>query len=81
MLIARGTREFAADVRGATFGGEDPGAEGPGRVVADVLGVAALQVGDPVGLLVLVESDDFVQRGHRKRRTISPQRAQSSQRE
>lgn len=41
------------------FGGEDPGAESPGWVVADVLGVAALEVGDPVGLVVLVKGDDF----------------------
>ena len=53
-----------AEAAGAAFGGEDPGAKGPGRVVADVLGVAAVEVGDPVGLLVLVEGDDFAGDGH-----------------
>jgi hypothetical protein len=32
--------------------------------VADVLSVAALEVGDPVALLVLVEGDDFAERWH-----------------
>jgi hypothetical protein len=59
------------------FGGEDPGAEGPGWVVADVLGVAALEVGDPVGVFVLVEGDDFAL-GHGVQK-ISTQKAQSSQ--
>lgn len=46
-------------MRGAAFRGEDPGAEGPRWVVANVLGMAALEVGDPVGVFVLVEGDDF----------------------
>ncbi len=32
--------------------------------MADVLGVAAVEVGDPVRLLVLVEGDDFARDGH-----------------
>jgi hypothetical protein len=32
--------------------------------VADVLGVSAVEVGDPVELLVLVEGDDFAMDGH-----------------
>ena len=50
-----------AEVGGAAFGGGDPGADAPGRIVADVLGVAAVQVGDPVAAVVLVEGDDFTE--------------------
>ena len=47
------------------FGSEHPRAESPGRIVADVVRVAALKVGDPVTVLVLVKADDFSQ-GHSK---------------
>ena len=50
-------------MRGAAFGSENPGAEGPGWIVAEVLGVATFEVGDPVALGVLMERDDFAQ-GH-----------------
>jgi len=56
--------EFVAEAGGAAFGGEDPGAESPGRVMADMLGVPAREVGNPVGLLVLVKGDDFARDGH-----------------
>lgn len=59
--------EFAAEVRGAAFGSEDPGTEGPGWIVADVLGVAAVEVSNPVGLVVLMEGDDFAEDGHGRR--------------
>jgi len=41
------------------FGGGNPVAFGIGRVLADVLLVAALEFGNPIGLRVAVEADDF----------------------
>jgi hypothetical protein len=79
VFIASGTREFVAEVGGAALGGEEPGAKSPGRVVADVLGVAALEVGDPVEVGVLVEGDDFAE--WHTVEEISPQGARSSQEE
>jgi len=32
--------------------------------MADVLGVAAFEVSDPVGLFVVMEGDDFAEDGH-----------------
>ena len=61
---------------GAAFWGEDPGADGPRRVVADVLGVAAFEIGDPVEVGILVEGNDFAERHTEE---ISPQGARSSQ--
>jgi hypothetical protein len=52
------------DVRGATFSSQEPGAESPGRVVADVLGVAAGQIGDPIAFEILVKRDDLARWGH-----------------
>jgi hypothetical protein len=48
-----------ADVSLAAFGGTDPVAFRPRRVVADVLLVAAFEVGYPVGLWISVEADNF----------------------
>lgn len=42
----------------AVCGVEYPGARLPGRLVAQVLGVAAGQLGNPVPVVVLVESED-----------------------
>lgn len=42
----------------APGGGEDPGAVFPGRFVANMLRVTAFQVGNPVSVFVLVESND-----------------------
>jgi hypothetical protein len=42
----------------AAFGGDDPWKARPRRIVADVLVVPALQLGDPVPLAVLVEARD-----------------------
>ena len=41
------------------FGGNDPRAALPRRVIPDVLVVPALQFGDPVSFLVLVEARDL----------------------
>ena len=48
-----------AEMGSSAFGSENPGAEGKGRIVAEVLGVAAFEVGDPVALSILMEGDDF----------------------
>lgn len=42
----------------ALRGGDDPGARLPRRLVAQVLGVAAGQFGNPVQVVILVESGD-----------------------
>ncbi len=42
----------------ALRGVEHPGAGLPGWLVAQVLGMAARQLGDPVPVIVLMESDD-----------------------
>ena len=48
-----------AEVRGAALGGEDPRTNGPWRIVAEVLIVAALEFGDPVAVFVLVKGNYF----------------------
>ncbi|HVY94420.1 MAG TPA: hypothetical protein VHA14_16780 [Bryobacteraceae bacterium] len=48
---------MAEEVRAARRGG-DPRAVFPRRFVADVLGVAAFEIGNPVSIFVLVEGDD-----------------------
>ena len=58
-LIASGALELTTEMGGTAFGSEDPGADGPGRIMTDMLGVAAFEVGDPVAFGVLMESDDF----------------------
>ena len=44
----------------AAFRGHDPGAIDPGRVVANMLIVAACKLRDPMALVVLVEAGDFL---------------------
>jgi hypothetical protein len=60
--------EFGAEAGGTAFGGGDPLAGGPGWIVAEMLGVAAVEIGDPVIFGVLMEGDDFAGDRHRKRR-------------
>jgi len=55
-------RERFSKVRGATRLGYHPRADGPRGIVADVLSVAALEVGDPVAEVVLVKSYDLALR-------------------
>jgi len=50
----KGLAYFSQALRGV----QNPGAGLPRRLVAQVLGVAARQLGNPVTLLVLVETDD-----------------------
>jgi hypothetical protein len=54
-----GARQFVTDVIQAPFGSDDPRAGSPGRIVAHVLVVAALQFGDPIIVLILMKPDDF----------------------
>jgi len=64
------TGEFSAQPGAAAFGSGDPFARVPGRVVADVASVAALEVGDPVAFSVLVKGDDLAKGGGRCRRFV-----------
>ena len=57
--------EFVSEVGMATLRGGDPSTIGPGRVVADVLLMAAFEFGYPVVVLILVEADDFSWDGER----------------
>jgi hypothetical protein len=58
-FIAGRTRQFVTETVEAASRRDDPRTVGPGRIVADVLVVAALQFGDPILVLVLMKSDDF----------------------
>ena len=59
-ISGRGIAEWAlerrADARMAALDGNDPRPHLPGRIVANVLGVAALEVGNPMVLVVLVKA-------------------------
>jgi hypothetical protein len=57
--VALDAVETDAEAAAAALWGDDPRATFPGRVVADVLVVAALQFGYPVPLRVLVEVRDL----------------------
>jgi hypothetical protein len=50
-----------AHVLEATLRGGHPVMLGPGRIVADVLLMAALQLGDPIPVFIHMEADDFAQ--------------------
>lgn len=50
--------EFGADMALAPFGRRGPKTAGPRRIVTDVLVVAAVELGDPVLCLILMESYD-----------------------
>jgi hypothetical protein len=56
---ARQARQFLANVFLPALEGRYPMASRPGRIVANVLLMPTLQLGNPVRLLVLVEPDDF----------------------
>jgi hypothetical protein len=58
LIAAEGAVEVGAEVLAAALFGGDPFAELEGGLVAEVLGVAAVEVGDPVGVLVLVVAGD-----------------------
>ena len=60
LLIAFPAIEKVAKFRGAARFGLDPGTALPGRVMADVSGVSAGEIGDPVMLFVLMKSDDLL---------------------
>ena len=62
-MVAERAVERRAELCFPARGRGDPWAELPRRVVADVLGVAAGQVCDPVAELVLVKCDDRLLHG------------------
>jgi hypothetical protein len=43
----------------SAFGSGDPRSKGPWRIVADVLRMAAFELGDPVQVFILLKADDF----------------------
>ncbi len=55
-MVALDTVQPNPQSAAAPLGSDDPRAALPGRVVADMLVVPALQLGDPVPLLVLVKA-------------------------
>ena len=55
---AERARQFVADMIVASLRGRYPMAAGPGRIVADMLLVAAFEVGNPVEAIVLMKADD-----------------------
>ena len=55
MFLAFFATKTLADMRRAAFGRRDPGTDLPGRIVADVLRVATLEVSHPNSALLLVE--------------------------
>ena len=48
-----------ADMRFAAAGGSDPMADGPWRIMTDMLLMATLKLSDPVELVVNVEANNF----------------------
>ncbi len=60
--LAFAARERFSKVRGAAHLGDNPRAQGPRGIVAHVLTVAALEIGDPIAEIVLVESYDLALR-------------------
>lgn len=57
-LVAETAVQDRAQPGLARLGREYPRPHLPGGIVADVLGVAAFQIGDPVCLVILMEADD-----------------------
>jgi hypothetical protein len=50
--------KFAPDVRGASSGRDDPQSALP-RIVADMDGMATVEVGDPIVVFIFVKGDDL----------------------
>jgi hypothetical protein len=65
LLSALRAREFSADARRAPFRRRHPRTALPRRIVSHVLCVAALEIGNPIAAIVLMESDDFAIRSRR----------------
>lgn len=61
-MLTFGTREFLPYPGSAAFRRNDPFAVGLGKVLADVVGVTADQVTDPVPFGVVMEGDDLAGR-------------------
>lgn len=55
--------QFHAQPAGSALGGHDPITRHPGRLVSDVLGMAAFQIGHPVPLVVLMVTHDLAFHG------------------
>jgi hypothetical protein len=57
--IACQAQQFVANVSFPAFGGRDPMPFNPRRIMADVLLMPTLKIGDPIRLLILVEANNF----------------------
>src|SRR5450432_4681950 len=71
--------ELGADLLEARGLGEDPWPDLPGRVVPDVLLVAALELGDPVAVAVWMEPGDAAGHGHGASATVARSVVQEAQ--
>jgi hypothetical protein len=61
--VAFGTRQHAADGVGPALGRDDPRPVAPWWMMPDMLIVAALELSDPVLLIVLMEADNAALHG------------------
>ena len=59
-FVALSAIELDAEPAPPPLGGRYPRTLLPGRLMAHVLGVSALKIGHPVGVLVLMEANDFL---------------------
>jgi hypothetical protein len=57
--VARQTRQFIAEMGLSPYGGRDPVVLSPRRIMPDVLLMPTLKVGDPIGLFIQVETNNF----------------------
>jgi hypothetical protein len=64
VVLALGARERAAELRGAAFIRQNPGARHERRIVSHVLRVTTLEIGDPVAVAVQPEAANLA-RAHR----------------
>jgi hypothetical protein len=60
-------QRFSQEARTSSFG-HHPVSHLPGRIVTHVLGVAALEIGDPMTFVILMKADDLP--GNRQPRTV-----------
>jgi hypothetical protein len=70
-LVALFAIELDADPALPALRGRHPRTLLPRRLMADVLRVSALKLGHPVGVLILMEADDFLFHRWRARRGLS----------
>jgi hypothetical protein len=57
--VAGQAGQLVTDVRLPTFGSGNPVAMGPRRIVANVLLMAAFEIGDPIANFISMKADNF----------------------